>query len=100
MRLKPQGPGSGERIDSGLAPPLSFITMAMELTMMPAAQRHGELIADLAPERPALRKAQVMGIARPAAADEARLLGNIADMLAIAHPARLRERQGALVDWF
>ena len=74
MRLKPQGPGGGKWIDRGLAPPLSFIAVTVELTMMPAAQRHRELIADLAPERPALCKAQMMGIARPTAADEARLL--------------------------
>ena len=44
--------------------------------MMAAAQRHGELVADLAAERPALREAQVVGVGRLPAADQARLLGN------------------------
>ncbi len=42
----------------------------------------------------------MMGIARPAAADQASLLGHIFYMLAIPDPARLGEQQGALVDRF
>jgi len=41
----------------------------MELAMMAAAQRYGELVAGLAAKRSGLRKAQVMRIARAAAAD-------------------------------
>ena len=67
MRLKPQSPRCRKWVDSRLAPPLRFIAIAMQLMMMPAAQRNRELIADLAPECPALREAQVMGIARPPA---------------------------------
>ena len=100
MRLNPQGPGSGEWIDSGFAPPFGFIAVAVELTMMPAAQWDGELIADLAAKCTALREAQVVGIAGLAAADQARLMSDMPDVLAIPHPARLRERQGALVDRF
>ncbi len=44
----------------------------MNLAMMSAAQGDSELVADLTTERPALGKAQVMGIARLAAADQAR----------------------------
>jgi len=98
MRLKPQGPGSGEWIDSGFAPPFGFIAVAVELAMMPPAQRDGELIADLAPKRPTLREAKVVGITRPPAADKTRLPSDMPDVLAIPHPARLGERQGALVD--
>ena len=68
--------------------------------MMPAAHRDGELIADLAPKCTALREAQVMGIAGLAATDQAGLMSHMPDVLAIPHPARLRERQGALVDRF
>jgi hypothetical protein len=50
--------------------------MAMDLAMMAPTQRHGELIADLAPERPALREAQMVGIRRLAAANEASLRGD------------------------
>ena len=98
MRLKPQRPGGGEWIDGGFAPPPGFIAVSVELTMMPAAQRDGELIADLAPKCTTLREAKVMGIAGPPTADKTRLLSDMANMLAIPHPARLRERQGALVD--
>ena len=42
----------------------------------------------------------MVGIARPATADEASLLSDVAHVLTIPHPARLRERQGALVDRF
>jgi putative protein kinase ArgK-like GTPase of G3E family len=72
--------------------------MAVELAMMPAAQRDGELIADLAPKCTTLREAKVVGITGPPAAEKTRLLSHMPDVLAIPHPARLRERQGALVD--
>ena len=36
----------------------------MDLTVVAAAQRHGELVADFAPEGAVLREAQMMGIAR------------------------------------
>jgi len=36
----------------------------MQLPMMPAAERHGELIADLETDGPRLRKAEVMRIGR------------------------------------
>ena len=98
MRLNPQGPGSGEWIDSGFAPPRGFIAVSMELAMMPATQRDGELIADLAAKCTTLREAKVVGIAGPPAAEKTRLLSHMPDVLAIPHPARFRERQGALVD--
>ena len=40
-----------------------------------------------------------MSIARPPPTDETRLLGNEMHMVAIAHPARLREGQIAVVDF-
>ena len=90
MRLKPQRPGSREWLDGGFAPPFGFIAVAVELAMMPATQRDGKLVADLAPKCTSLGKAQVMGIAGPAAADKTRLLSDMPDVLAIAHPARTR----------
>src|SRR5580704_4475274 len=56
-------------------PPRGFIPTAMHLAMVPSAQRHGKLIADLATESPSLGKAQMMRIRRAAPADETRLLG-------------------------
>ena len=98
MRLKPQGSGSGQWIDSRSAPPRSFVAVAMKLAMMPPAQRDGELIADLTSERASLGEAKVVGIKGPPAAEETRLLSDMPDVLAIPHPARFREQQGALVD--
>ena len=88
MRLKPQGSGGGQWIDSRSAPPRSFVAVAMKLAMMPPAQRDGELIADLAPESPRLGETQMMRVRRAATADKTRLLGDIANMLAIANTAR------------
>jgi hypothetical protein len=47
----------------------------MHFAMMSATERDRELVADLAAERRYLGKTQIMGISRPPAADEARLLG-------------------------
>jgi hypothetical protein len=47
--------------------------MAMQLLMVVAAQRHGELVADLASERSRLREFQVVGITWNATADQAGL---------------------------
>ena len=45
-------------------PPRGFIPTAMHLAMVPSAQRHGKLIADLATESPSLGNAQMMRIRR------------------------------------
>ena len=70
----------------------------MKFAVMAPAQRDRELIADLAPECPALREAQVVGIRGLSAANQARLLGNEFDMVPVTNTARLRQRQRALVD--
>jgi len=89
MRLKPQRARLNGRINSYFQPPHGFVTAAMDLAMMSPAQWHGVLIADLAAKRAALRKAQVMGVARCAAADQAGLPGNELDVLAVAQAPRL-----------
>jgi hypothetical protein len=53
-----QGPGRNGRINSSFIPPRGFIAVAMDLAMMSSAQRHGELVADLAPEHPTLCEAR------------------------------------------
>src|SRR5580704_6761178 len=98
MRLQPQRAGGNGRIDTGLLPPRGFIATAMDLTVVAAAQRHGELIADLAAKCPALGKAQVMSIGRNAATDKARLLGHLSYVLPVPNSAGLRKGQGSLVD--
>ena len=66
--------------------------------MMAPAQRHGELIADLAAERAMLREAQMMGVCRPAPANQTRLFGHEPDVLLVTKAARLGMGQPALVD--
>jgi hypothetical protein len=60
----------------------------MNFTVMYSAKRHGKLIARLTAKRPWLCKSQMMGIGGSPTANQARLLGNRFDMLAIANPAR------------
>src|SRR5215470_9613411 len=55
MGFKPEGAGGRERIYAGSLPPPLFIAAAMDLTVMAAAERHRELIADFATERTRLR---------------------------------------------
>jgi hypothetical protein len=98
MRVQPELPGRERRIDAYLVPPYGLVTATMQFAMMTAAKRNGELVADLAPERRALCKAQVMGIGGTAATDEAGLLNDISYMLPVAQPAGLREGQGALIN--
>ena len=70
----------------------------MHLAMMPSAQRHGELVAGLAAERAMLREAKMMGICRPAPANQARLFGHEPDVLLVTKAPRLGVGQPALVD--
>ena len=66
--------------------------------MMPATEWDRELIADLAAKRPWLREAQMVRVRGLAAADEARLLHDIAQVLSVAIATRGSEREEALVD--
>ena len=47
--------------------------MSVDLAVMEPTDWHGELVADLSPERTGLGKAQVMWVGRRATAHEARL---------------------------
>src|SRR5436309_2343591 len=64
------------RLDTELRPPSRFIAGPMQFTMMGAAERHRELVADLEAEASWLREAQVMGIRRLAAANDTGLGGD------------------------
>ena len=66
--------------------------------MMTTAQRHRELVADLAPERTRLRKTQMMRIGGRAATDQAGLLHHEAKVLTVAQPTWLGMVQFAFVD--
>ena len=56
----------------------------MDRAVMRAAERDGEFIADFAAERPRLQVAKMMRIGLFAAADETRLLANIAKVVPVA----------------
>jgi len=62
MRPQPQYAGGDGRIHASNPPPCGLIAAVVNLAMMPSTQRHRELVADLASQRPALGKSQVMGI--------------------------------------
>src|SRR5215831_9999021 len=66
---------------------------------MPAAERDGELVADLAAERAGLSEAQVMGVGWPAAANDTGLRGDKPKMLLVAVASRLGDCEDALVDY-
>ncbi len=98
MRLQPQGAGAHNRIDADLAPPPGFIAVAMDLAMVSPAKRDRELIAGLAPERPALSKAQMVGITGLSAADQTGAPGDKFDVLPVTKPARLLQCESGLID--
>ena len=63
----------------------------MQLAMMRAAERHGELIAHLQANALVLSEPHVVRIGRGTAANKAWLLGDKAQMFAIAAPLRLAD---------
>ena len=96
--LSPQLTGDLDGVDVGRLPPGLLIAGTMDRAMMRAAERNGEFIAGLAAERPRLQVAEMMRIGLFAAADEARLLGNIAKVLAVSIAPRCRNHEHTLVD--
>ena len=96
--LPPQLTGDLHGIDAGRLPPGPLVAGAMNRAVMRAAERDGEFIAHFAAERPGLEVAEMMRIGLFAAADETRLLGNIAKVLAVSIAPRCRNHEHALVD--
>src|SRR5262249_62180473 len=66
-------------------------------TGMAAAERQGELVAHFAAERLFLGKADVMRIARPAGAHEARLRGDEREVGLVAQESGRADRQRSFV---
>src|SRR5262245_1428201 len=83
-RLLPKPASNFDGIDAGGLPPGALVAGAMCGPVMHAAERDREFIARLATQRAWLHVAQMMGIGRLAAADQARLLHDIAKVLAAA----------------
>jgi hypothetical protein len=55
MGLFPKMPSGFKRVDFEILPPLNLLPSLMKLSMVIAAERHGELIANLQTYRPRLR---------------------------------------------
>ena len=62
MCFEPERARDNGRIDLFLFPPRRFIAASVDLAMVSAAQRDGELVADLASEGAALRESEVVSI--------------------------------------
>ena len=73
MALLPKTVSCLESIDPQALPPGLLIASLMQLSMVTAAERHGELITDLETDRSRLRKPQMMRIGRLPTADQTRL---------------------------
>jgi hypothetical protein len=86
------------RVDPAGPPPCPFIAMAVDFAMVASAEGDDELVTDVAPQSPALGKPQMMRIGRAATANQAGLLGYMADVVAIPHPAWLRQRQRSFIN--
>ena len=71
--------------------------VVVQFTMVLTAERHREFVADLGAERPPLGKADVVGIGWLSAANCARPRSDKLQMLLVAEPARLAEREYTLV---
>src|SRR3984957_18338335 len=74
--MLPEHARDRQRIDLGLLPPRGFVTMPVQLSMVDTAHRDGELVADLAPKRAWLGKAQMVGVCGQTAAHQAGLGGD------------------------
>ena len=85
-----------KRIDLQIAPPGSLIVGLVQLSVMAAAQRYGELITHLETDRPRLREPQVVGIGRLPAANQARLGGNKFQVCLVAQALGLGDGELAL----
>src|SRR5262249_1175702 len=96
--LSPELTGDLNGIDAGRLPPGLLVAGAMDRAVMRAAEQDGEFIVRFAAERPRLQVAKMMRIGLFAAADEARLLGDITKVLPVTIAPRRSNREDALVD--
>ena len=70
----------------------------MQLSVMAAAERHGELVADFETQGSGLRKTQVMRIGRLTSADKTGLRSDEPQMGFVTQPFGFGNGQNALVD--
>src|SRR5262249_36384275 len=96
--LSPELTGDLNGVDAGGLPPRLLVAGAMDGPVMRAAERDGEFVARFAAKRPWLQVTKMMRIGLFAAADEARLLGNVAKGLPVAIATRCSDGEDPLVD--
>jgi hypothetical protein len=94
MALGPKLISDGHRVDAKSRLPGRFVSGAMRFAMVGAAERHRELVTDLAPHGAGLRKSQMMGVGWLPAAQQARERGNPLKM-GLAAPAWRAHGDGA-----
>jgi hypothetical protein len=87
-----------DRVDTGGLPPCALVAGTMDRAVMGAAERDRKFVAGLAAERLRLHVPKMMGVRGLAAADEACLLSDIAQMLPVTVSPRCSNREHALVD--
>ena len=98
MGLIPKRFGDLQRLDVELLPPSHLIARLMQLPVIAAAERNGELVADFKPDSSRLRKPQVMRVGRLAATYETGLRRHKLQMRLVAQPFGLGNGEDALVD--
>jgi hypothetical protein len=87
-----------DRVNVGSLPPGSLVARSVNSAVMGAAQRDGKFIAGPSAEGPRLHMAEMMRIRWLATADKTWLLGDVAQMLAVAVSTWYSNREAALVD--
>jgi hypothetical protein len=97
-RLLPQFSGHSDRIKLDGSPPCRFIAPGVEETVVGAAQGNRKLVADPPAQCPRLCKSQMVGVGRPAPAQQARLRCHELQVRTIAIAARFAQREGAFID--
>ena len=80
----PELRGSLGLIDAGILLLGVFIAYAVHQSVMDSTERHCEFVARLATQGPRLQVAQMVGVGRLAATEEAGLSGDIAKMCLVA----------------
>jgi hypothetical protein len=96
--LLPKSLGDFERVYLEVVPPGLLVAGLMQLSVMAAAKRDGEFIADLHSQRSGLGEPHAMRIGRQAPADKTRLGRNKFQVGLVAQPCGFGNGQCALID--
>ena len=82
-----------ERINAQVIPPGGLVAGVVELPMMGATERYGELIAHLLAHGTRLHEAKVMRVGWGAAAEKAGLFADEEEMILVTGPSRTRDQE-------